>query len=602
MTDTRAPLTLETALYAALFGGALALRLLHLGQAPLSDVEAREALAVLDWLRGAPAAGPLPASPLPASPAYFFLTYLAFWLFGASDAAARLGPALLGSALVLAPALVRDRLGRGGALAASAVLAISSSLLAASRSADGAVIALFALAFGLGGLWRYIRSGSAAWAVAAGAALGLGLASGPAFLLGLVSLGLALLLLDWSAPEGEPGPRETLVQLRAGLPLVLAAAGLAVLLVSTVLLVYLPGVGALAASWLAWLRGYWPATAGRPAALVPLFVLVYEPLLVVFGLAGAWRAFRAGNRLGMGLAWFSLLSVAQLLLYSGRQLPHVVWITAPLAVLAGWALHGIIADRWSRSDAPVAVVQAGITLAVTAFAFLNVASYAEMVRAGRAGFPLYQTTIMGVDISVTPIAPLGVALLALALVFVVAYLLGMGWAPRGVQLGLAAAGGLVLLAMNTSAAVGLTLVRPHSPVELWAEQPAAADVRRLQATLADVSNFWVGLPTDIQVAVQASEQSALAWALRDYGNAVFVDRLAPAIDSPVVITPHDVQDPTLGSVYVGQSFPLRATWQARMSLPEWVNWLAYRRAARVETEPVILWVRQDVQQLRTSGN
>jgi predicted membrane-bound mannosyltransferase len=80
--------TVEMTLYAALFLGALALRLHHLGAQPLTDEEAREALAVLTRLRGA--AGP--AAAVTASPAYFFFTYLNFFLFGASEAVARLAP------------------------------------------------------------------------------------------------------------------------------------------------------------------------------------------------------------------------------------------------------------------------------------------------------------------------------------------------------------------------------------------------------------------------------------------------------------------------------------------------------------------------------
>ena len=44
---------------------------------------------------------------------------------------------------------------------------------------------------------------------------------------------------------------------------------------------------------------------GRSPLEVLLFLVVYEPLVLVFGLLGAWRAFRSGHALGQGLAWFS---------------------------------------------------------------------------------------------------------------------------------------------------------------------------------------------------------------------------------------------------------------------------------------------------------
>src|SRR5688572_8516528 len=109
---THSALTLEAFLYGLIFAAALALRFLHLGAHPLNDLEAREALIVLGHLHGAG-----DAALGPQSPAYFFFTFISFLLSGASDATARSGPALAGAALVLVPALFRERLGRGAALA-----------------------------------------------------------------------------------------------------------------------------------------------------------------------------------------------------------------------------------------------------------------------------------------------------------------------------------------------------------------------------------------------------------------------------------------------------------------------------------------------------
>ena len=600
MNNRRSPLTVEAALYAGLFGLALALRLVNLGQPPLNDQEAVQALAVLDQLRGA--AGAAGAAALPASPAYFFVTYLSMFIVGASDASARLGPALFGSALVLVPALLRDQLGRGCALAAGAVLAVSTSLVAASRSADEASSAVFALAFGLAALWRYSSLGRGRWLLAGGIALGLGLASGGSFLLGLLVLGVASLLLDWSKSEAGTGPASAWLPVRQRLPLLLGIAALTAFLVSTVWLLYLPGLGALAASWLAWLRGFWPGAAGRPAALVPLFVLANEPLLLVFGIIGAVRAFRAGNRLGQLLAWCSLLTVAALLLYSGRQLFDVVWISAPLAALAGWALYDLLAARWATQSWPMVAGQVAISLALAAFAGLNIASYAELIRGGRANFPIFQTSIFGQNIAISSAAQLGVSALALALVLIVAYLFAMAWSERAAQLGLLVASAAVLLAMNLGSVVGVTQLRAHSPVELWWEQPAATGLPRMLSTLGDISNYSVGHPNDIEVTVQAPPRGMLAWALRDYPHASFVDRLVPEMNAPAVIAPQDVQNPTLGSSYVGQDFTVGSRWSARLSAAEWVSWLAFRRAPTLETDPVILWVRQDVQQLTSTGN
>jgi hypothetical protein len=603
MSDNPKPtITLEWFLYGLIVLAALGLRLAQLGAHPLNDVEAREALTVLHHVRGV--AG---AAIEPRSPAYFFFTFFSFLLFGASEATARLGPALAGAGLVLLPALFRDHLTRGGALLASALLAISSSLLAASRSADGALLAVLGLALATGALWRALllrregRAGASTWLYAGSVALGLGLAAGGTFWFGAIALALTMLGLRWTQPDSRAWMADVWAWLRSRrrtLPLTVV---LSVLLIGTVGLTYLGGLGALVDSWTAWLGRFSPAVAGRPPWLLLIFLLVYEPLVVAFGVFGAVRAFRSRQPLGQALAWFSAIALAELLLYSGRSLLDLVWVTAPLSLLAGYALYSLVADLWSRRELPLAAVQAGISVVLAVFALLNVASFAELVKNSGSALNIYDVNILGQNIAFSPVAQMGVAGLAVALIAVVAYLVSLGWSPRAARLGLLWAVAVLLLSMNVSAAWGLTRLRPGCPAELWWESPASDDVNRLMQTLASVSNYSVGNPRDVQVTVQASPAGLLAWALRDFPHAAFVDRLDPVINSVVVITPSDEKNPTLGSTYVGQRFDLRGTWTPALSLSEWIGWAAYRRATGQKVDPAILWVRQDIQQLKSTG-
>ncbi len=594
--NRRSPLTVETALYAGCLLLALALRLYHLGAQPLNAVEAREALIALSRLRAA--AG---AAAAPASPAFFSFAFLSFFLFGASDATARLAPALAGGALVLAPALFRDRLGRGAALTVSGLLAFSPTLIAASRAADGTLLALLGLMLGLGGLWRYTRAGGQGWLLLGAAGLGLSLASGGPFLPGLLALGLTLLVLRLTQPEALSAARAELGPLRSAWLTVALAAGATALLVAALGSLYLRGVGALADSWLAWLRGFTSSAAGQAPQLAPLWLIAYEPLLLVFGVAGAVRAFRHGNRLLQGLAWFSLIAFALLVIYPGRQLAGLVWVAAPLAALGGWMLFEAVAGLWLRKEWPLVATQVGISLVLVTFAGLNLATYAELARGGRQALPVFQMQVFGRTLTVPSLAQLGVGLLAVALVLIIAYLFAMGWSERSGLLGLTLTGCLALAAITLSAGWGAAQEYAGDPAELWWRQPASADVRRLVRTLSDVSNYAVGNTTDIDVTVEAPADGILGWTLRDYPHAAFVDRLDPLMNSSVVITPSGDQNPTLGSAYVGQDFTLSARWNAPSSLADWVNWLVYRRAGAVEPEPVILWVRQDVQKLTSSG-
>ncbi|MCC6191963.1 MAG: glycosyltransferase family 39 protein [Anaerolineales bacterium] len=594
---TRSPaLSLENALYGLIFLAALGLRLLNLGAHPLNDGEAHEALAVLAQLRGH-------ADPtlVPSSPAYFFITYFSFLIFGASEAAARLGPALAGSVLVLVPSLFRDLLGRPAALAASGMLAVSASLLAASRSADGTLLVLLALAIVVGALWRFLQGGRTAWLLAAGAALGFGVAGGSSFVLGLLSLSGAGLILRWTLPRVAAGLRPAAARLWQERRPFFAAVGLSAVVVSTVALVYLPGLGALLDAWMGGLAGFVPAQTGRLPFELILFLVVDEPLVVILGAIGAARAFRTGHLLGQALSWFALVALALLLVYGNRQVIDVAWVAAPLALLAGYALFELLQAVWAPSELPLALVQAGVTAALLGFALLNLAALAETARTG--SFAAYQLQIFGQTLRVPSLAQLGIAALAVALAFVIGYLVALGWSERAAQLGLVTALSGLLFAMTLAAGWGVTQRQPGSPAELWWAEPASPEVSLLVATLENVSNYSGAHPRDIDVTVQASETGLLAWALRDFPHASFVDRLDPVVTSPVVIAPlADQENPTLGSTYVGQDFDLRSRWTPDQTGPEWIVWLAYRQARTIVTEPVVLWVRQDLAQLQSTGN
>ncbi len=604
MNETQRPtLTLEVFLYGLIVAAALGLRLFQLGAHPLNDVEAREALAVLHQVRGV-----VDANLEPQSPAYFFVTFFSFLLFGASEATARLGPVLAGAGLVLVPALWRDQLGRGGALAASALLAISASLLAASRSADGTLLAVLGLALAGGAagraqsLRRAERAGAAIWLYVAAGALGLGLAAGGTFWFGAIALVLTVLGLRWTQRDSVASGAELWHWLRSERRAVPLTVALSALLIATVGFTYLRGLGALVDGWTAWLAGFSPAATGRLPSLLFIFLLAFEPLVAVCGLIGAVRAFRARQPLGQALAWFSLIALAELVLYSGRSLMDLVWVTAPLTLLAGYALYGLFVDLWAPSELPLAGAQAGVSGVLVVFALLNVASFAELVKNSGSALGAFDVSVMGQNVPFSPLAQLGVAVLALALIAVVAYLVSLGWSRRAASLGLLWAGTGLLLSASLSAGWGLTLTRPGDPAELWWPSPASDDVTRMMQTLTNVSNYTVGNPHDVQVTVQAPATGLLAWALRDFPHAAFVDRLDPVINSPVVITPTDQKNPTLGSAYVGQRFSLRSTWAPDLSLPEWVGWAAYRRVTGEKADPAILWVRQDIQQLKSSGS
>ncbi len=595
MNNQRSLLTVENSLYLALFGLALALRLYGLNTHPLNDAEAREALTVFRLLHGQASAV------LPHSPAYFFFTYFNFLIFDASNAVARLAPASFGAGLIFLPLFFRDRLGRAAALLTGGLLAISAGLLAASRSADGAILALFAFGLSLGALRRFLATSASLWLVTSAAALGFGLASGASFLTGLFILLVTALVMTWLNPEERDAVAAAWAKIRAQGLTFFVTVGVTLGVAATVGLVYRSGLGALADSEQAWLSGFVPSAAGRAPLIVLTFLPVYEPLNLAFGVVGAVLALRKRNRLGQWLFWFFLVAQAFAMVYSGRSLFDVIWIVAPLAALAAWAIVEIVGEAWVREEWPLVIVQIGGVVVLLGFAALQLAAFSEQVRTrpDLSG----QFSFSGLSLNASPVIYVYLALIAIALTFVISYLFGMGWSPRAARLGLTLSFSVVLLVLSLGAGWGLTQLRPNDPVELWWDRPVTDDVNRLMDTLGDISNFAVGNAHDMQVTVQASPDGALGWALRDFPHATFVENLDALVNSPVVIapaTPTAQQNPTLGSAYVGTGFVLHSVWtDTNLTWPEQFAWLAFRRTRTpVQDDRFILWVRQDTAQLQ----
>ncbi|MEY4233412.1 MAG: hypothetical protein RL635_379, partial [Chloroflexota bacterium] len=185
--------TMEAWAYVLLGCYATATRLFELGAAPLAGSAARDAMWAWEQARGLP----VPATAVPNSALLFSLQMLLFWVGGhATETLARLAPALAGIALVFLPLLLRKELGNIGALAASAVLALSPSLTAIARSAAGVGLALPLAALTAIGVWRWQCNQSAPSLLAAALAAGAGLASGPEYIAAIVALVIAALVVS----------------------------------------------------------------------------------------------------------------------------------------------------------------------------------------------------------------------------------------------------------------------------------------------------------------------------------------------------------------------------------------------------------------------
>jgi len=574
-------LTVEVALYFVIAVMALCLRLYKLDGRPMQAGEAAQALAAWRFVQGllqGSGVGQL-------SPLLFTTNMLLFALFGATDFLARLLPALSGVLLVIGPYFLRQRLGRMGALAASFVLALSPSTLFFSRYLGGEIIvATCALAI-TWGLFSYLDQRQPKHLYLVAAALGLALSAGVGtytFVFVVVTFVLVLALVSRLTGPGEYWQRisEACRAVRRTNSLLRDGAVLLVLifvLVCTGLLLHLSGLQDGIDLFPAWLSAFKPQVGGHPWYYHLQLLLVYEPLVLVFGLAAVVYLLRRHDLFSDFLIYWSAVALLIYFAVGGRGPGDVLLIVLPLALLAG-AFIGRLLDElvaqasWVREGLFVA-----LACPIVVYLSLELGGYAS--RGGR-----------------------DYLLLALVGFFILIGLLVLYWISFGPEPTLRA-GGLLLLLILTILTVGtscyLNYRRGSDPREILSASPTSQSLFDLLETLERVSSKETGDPRTIAVTIHQGAGPALAWYLRDFDNVQFVAQLGPSVDTPVVIAPAEEQEPALGANYSGQDFMLTSSWKPQgLSGPDLLEWLFYRRAPTpVQTNNVILWVKQESSQV-----
>lgn len=186
----------------AVAAGALALRLPRLDRRPMHCDEANQAVkAGLLLETGVYRYDPLEHH----GPSLYWLTLPSLWLNGARELAEtnetmyRLVPVVFGAGLIVLLLLVGDGLGRGAAIVAGLLTAISPAMVFYSRYYIQEMLLVFFTFAMIGFAWRYARTRSLGWAVAAGVSLGMMHATKETWILSGAAMGAALVLtLVWA--------------------------------------------------------------------------------------------------------------------------------------------------------------------------------------------------------------------------------------------------------------------------------------------------------------------------------------------------------------------------------------------------------------------
>lgn len=616
--------TPEALLYTLLAVIAVALRFAALGDAPLNDDEARQALGALRMVNDSvPGEATVPDSPLMLA-----LHALTFTFGGLSDAAARFPSALGGVLLVLAPALWRRYLNPLPPLILSLLLAISPVAWLASRTVSPAVwTALLALV----GPWlvlRFVETRRAPYAVAATVVFAaMALLVEPAGLITLLALafGVAFAWLTEDDPDVNIGAQVR--ELLRAWPWANGAAAAAIVAFALgTLLFFLPsGLTAIGNVVSGFVRGLTARPDGASVAFPLLVALRYEPGIVLFGLLAAVHAVREGGFFERALAGWLLAGIVAGLLYAGASAVHALWVTLPLTVLVALALTRWLTERVSvvwqvpRWGVPLhaAVTMAlwiavGLSLVLLGKQILidlpagvtRLDALVEQVLGGlysRQSNTAQAVEVQGVQVLSTVLGYIQLrALLTILLSLLVGilyFLVGSLWGARTAWHGLALGTLGALMLFGLGAAGHAATVGRGDPRTLWHANPVTDDIRELEETLETMSLRATGTPHLMDITAQVPRDGALAWALRRYPNTTFVGGIGPEVTSAAVIAPQVEPEPVLGASYIGKDLIMRRAWSFdSLSWRDMIMWL-YRGASRiapVPSETIMLWVRADV--------
>jgi predicted membrane-bound mannosyltransferase len=489
-----------------------------------------------------------------------------FWILGPGDATARLLPAVIGTVLPLAAWLLLPILGRRGALAAAALLAVSPSLVLLSRTVSGAIPGLAAAFLWWVAAWRYRHEGVDRWLIVSGVGLGLGIASGATF----ITMSLLILGASWAA--NRAGFLSLWHMYSRWRPWAVALA--VALLVSTSVLAYPDGVGAVAGGLGAWIAGF--DLGWQPLGLLA----VYELAALALGLLGLLDALRRGEWVQRMLAYWALGGVL-LGFFRAGQPDAVLCVLLPLCLLAGIALNRLLVSvsEHPRDRSALLAGTAVITI-LGIHIWVSLGQYA------------YQDAINSANANVFLLL-VGIALILIAGVVALIWTYNERVARQSLLLGWLLVFGFY--GLGKAWEVGHT--HQNDPRQLWVGEGTAPSVRTLTDVLEVASQRATGTEHDISLTV-ATDTPVLRWYLRDFARVSWVDALRPDYVTQAVITLAEEDQPLLGDSYLGTDFPMREEEPAAPSIRSVgrsLRWLFHRQGPTPQLAGhIVLWLREDV--------
>ncbi len=482
------------------------LRVANFSAWPLSASEGRLATDALSIVQGASVPATASTSPLPTA-----LTALSLFLFGASDGIVRVVPLIAGLGTLALIGWLRPFAGRGATLTTALVVAISPTLVMASRHATDGGLLVFSmlLTFVVGLCWH--RNRTTGLAVLFGIAAAMTVMSDP---IGWIALPIVAAVVLLISDERTTPVRE--------LPFVALGAGVTILVVSTNLFVHPAGFSDFFRESLRTLWNQHLTNAGADWHLAVFQLFIDEPLSILLAVSAVvliWRWRREREETPV-FAYGLILWVLLGLLFGsllGDKGPALYTLTAlPLALLAGLGLDMVI----SRVVWPDVITPRGavfvVLIPVTFFA--AVSTYGLL--ASDVGADALSWIVTFLLVAIVVFAPL------LALTIWLRHAID-GWAE------LLLIFAVVLLAgigIRSSVLLGDTVnSRAGEPLLVGVSQPPVGlTVNQIRAVSRDMTTFEQDVldPTGghgLTIVIDSSVQEPFAWYFRDFPNVQIQD-------------------------------------------------------------------------------
>ncbi len=551
------PFRHQTAFYVIAFLLALAVRLIRLGTWTLTDVEAQWAWQALRVAQGAhPALG--------SNPAYVLLTTIVFFFYGGgSNFWARFVPALAGSSLVFVPFLFGERLKPRPSLILAFFLAFDPGLVALSRQAGSAILAVTFVLF-TWGFWQRKQPRLA------GVFAGLALLSGASLWEGLLGLGLTWAILQTmearrkTESASSPARSEWLSALWYGI---------GTLLVGGTLFFLSPnGLSAWLSSLPEYLSG-WIHPSALSAGMMVFSLIAYQPLALILAAIAIVRGWMNGSRRVMRLSIWALVALLLALFYPFHQVSDLVWMLIPLWSLAALELARAVNILPEERRQVIGV--AGLSIFILFFVWLQF---------------LFITTLP----FPSSLAGDRIWLLfgSLLLLVICVLLVAVGWSARTAQFGATWGVAVALGIYSFGAMLGAANMRVTLGQEMWTADKTPAQADLLLMTANEMSDWSKDNINAQPITIIGIDSPALEWLLRGHQVST-VSALDASASPPLVITTGQ-NNPTLAAKYRGESFVWRQEplWD-NAAVSDWLSWLGYHQMPQ-STEKIIFWVRNDL--------